>query len=132
MSGVNKRKVTALKNAFVFSRARKDMFLARHKTKLYRRLGAFVVVALILSVGLGSTLFSRTAHLEEQKLEKKKAEAALVELKQQQKQYEEELKRLEDDEYIAELARKKYFLSDDGEIIFNIPESSESKGKSKE
>lgn len=30
-------------------------------------------------------------------------------MKQQQKQYEEELKRLEDDEYIAELARKKYF-----------------------
>ncbi|GLY12853.1 FtsB family cell division protein [Pseudobacillus badius] len=132
MSGLNKQKVTALKNAFVFSRARKDLFLARHKKKLYRRLGAFMIVALILSIGLMSTLYSRTAHLEEQKLAKEEAEATLAELKQQQKQYEEELKRLEDDEYIAELARKKYFLSEDGEIIFNIPESDENGGKSKE
>ncbi|OCA91596.1 FtsB family cell division protein [Pseudobacillus wudalianchiensis] len=132
MSGLNKSKVTALKNAFVFSRARKDLFMARHKKKLYRRLIAFVVVALMISVGLMSTLYSRTAHLEEQKLAKEKAEASLAELKQQQKRYEEELKKLEDDEYIAELARKKYFLSDDGEIIFNLPESEESNGKSKE
>lgn len=132
MSGLNKRKVTALKNAFVFSRARKDLFIARHKKKLYRRLAAFIIVALMISVGLVSTLFSRTAHLEEQKLTKEKAEESLAELKQQQKRYEEELKKLEDDEYIAELARKKYFLSDDGEIIFNIPESDENNGKSKE
>lgn len=71
MSGVNKRKVTALKNAFVFSRARKDMFLARHKTKLYRRLGAFVVVALILSVGLGSTLFHERPILKNKSLKRK-------------------------------------------------------------
>lgn len=132
MSGLNKRKVTALKNAFVFSRARKDLFMARHKKKLYRRLIAFTIAALLITVGLMSTLFSRAAHLEEQKLVKERAEASLAELKQQQKQYEEELKRLEDDEYIAELARKKYFLTNDGEIVFNIPESDESSGKSKE
>ncbi|KAB7704300.1 septum formation initiator family protein [Bacillus aerolatus] len=132
MSGLNKRKVTALKNAFVFSRAKKDLFMARHKTKLYRRLAAFAIAALIVTVGLMSTLFSQTARLEEQKLLKEKSEASLVELKQQQKQYEEELERLEDDEYIAELARKNYLLSREGEVIFNIPESDENSGKNKE
>ncbi|MFK2826953.1 septum formation initiator family protein [Bacillus sp. B190/17] len=125
MSGLNKRKVTALKNAFVFSQARKELFMARHKQKLYRRLSAFCIVALLVSIGLMSTVFSKTAQLEKQKLAKEEAESALVELKQQQKQYEEELERLDDDEYIAELARKNYFLSDEGEIIFNIPESDE-------
>ncbi len=31
--------------------------------------------------------------------------------------------KLNDDEYIAKLARKEYFLSEDNEIIFAIPEN---------
>ncbi|KKB35280.1 FtsB family cell division protein [Bacillus thermotolerans] len=132
MSGLNKRKVTKLKNAFVFSRAKKDQFLARHKSKLFRRLAAFAIIALLVFAGLLSTLWSKNAYLEEQKLAKEQAEAELAELKEKQKRYEEELRKLEDDEYIAELARKKYFLSDEGEIIFNLPESEEGSEESKE
>ncbi|PAQ14849.1 cell division protein DIVIC [Bacillaceae bacterium SAOS 7] len=125
MSGLNKQKVIALKNAFVSNWAKRELFVARHKKKLYRRLAAFSILALIIIAGLGSTLISQSAHLEEKQQLKEEAQASLVELKKQQKQYEEELERLNDDEYIAELARKKYFLSDDGEIIFNIPEADE-------
>ncbi|MBO1910044.1 septum formation initiator family protein, partial [Microvirga sp. 3-52] len=32
-----------------------------------------------------------------------------------------QLAKLEDDEYIAKLARQEYFLSDDNEIIFSMP-----------
>ena len=34
----------------------------------------------------------------------------------------EEIVKLNDDDYIAKLARKEYFLSDDNEIIFTLPE----------
>ncbi|WP_100332744.1 FtsB family cell division protein [Bacillus xiapuensis] len=123
MSGLNKEKVTALKNAFVFSREKQERFLARHRTKLFRRLAAFAILASIIVGLLGSTLYSQNAHLEEKKQQKEQALASLSDLKKQQKQYEEELKKLNNDEYIAELARKNYFFSDKGEVIFNIPES---------
>ena len=34
----------------------------------------------------------------------------------------EQIKRLNDKEYIEKLARSEYFLSNDGEIIFKLPE----------
>ncbi|WP_203364417.1 septum formation initiator family protein [Bacillus sp. REN10] len=132
MSGLNKQKVIALKNAFVSNWTRRELFVARHKKKLYRRLAAFSVLALIIIGGLGSTLMSQFTHLEEKQKQKEEAQATLAELKKQQKQYEEELERLNDDEYIAELARKNYFLSDEGEIIFNIPETEEKGEKARE
>lgn len=34
---------------------------------------------------------------------------------------------LKDDEYVAKLARSRYYLSKDGEIIFSVPEDNASK-----
>ena len=47
----------------------------------------------------------------------------LAKLEKEQRLLEEEIVKLNDDEYIAKFARKEYFLSDDGEIIFNLPEN---------
>ncbi|MCI2256864.1 septum formation initiator family protein [Domibacillus sp. 8LH] len=125
MRGFNKEKVASLKNAFVLSEERKSMFKMKHKQKLMRRLAAFGVVALIILGTVSSALFSQMGNLNEKKEELAKAKQSLAELKQQQKESEEELVRLQDDEYIAKLARKEYFYSEDGEILFNIPEDEE-------
>ena len=122
MRGLNKEKVASLKNAFVMSEEKKALFKMQHKRKLMRRLAAFAAVALIILGTLLSALFTQHSSLEEKEQELAEAKSTLSELKQQQKESEEELVRLQDDEYIAELARKNYFLSEDGEIIFNIPE----------
>ncbi|MCP6347103.1 septum formation initiator family protein, partial [Klebsiella pneumoniae] len=34
---------------------------------------------------------------------------------------------LKDDEYVAKLARSRYYLSKDGEVIFSVPEDNASK-----
>ena len=52
MSESSKKKVTALKNAFTFNQEKKEKFLAKHKTKLFRRLSAFAVVALLIMTGM--------------------------------------------------------------------------------
>ena len=49
-------------------------------------------------------------------------EETLAKLERKQMILENEIVKLNDDEYIAKLARSEYFLSDKGEIIFNIPE----------
>lgn len=43
-------------------------------------------------------------------------------MKKKQDIYEEEIIKLNDDEYIAKLARREYFLSEKNEIIFNLPD----------
>ncbi|OES44068.1 FtsB family cell division protein [Domibacillus iocasae] len=125
MRGLNKEKVASIKNAFVMSEEKKSMFKVRHKRKLMRRLAAFTAVALVIIGTVLSALVTQTGGLKEKEQELAEAKTTLSELKQEQKQSEEELVRLKDDEYIAELARKYYFMSDSGEIIFNIPEENE-------
>ena len=67
-------------------------------------------------------------------LEIRKLDAAIVLAQTDKKQAEDEntqltyeVKLLQDDEYIAKLARGKYYLSRDGEIIFSLPEDNQTK-----
>ncbi|HJA90808.1 MAG TPA: septum formation initiator family protein, partial [Candidatus Jeotgalibaca merdavium] len=39
---------------------------------------------------------------------------------------------LQDDEYVAKIARSRYYLSKDGELIFSLPEDNRSKAAEKE
>lgn len=39
--------------------------------------------------------------------------------------YRNEISKLENEDYIAKLAREKYFKSEEGEIIFKLPEEQE-------
>ncbi len=67
-------------------------------------------------------------------MEIRKLDAAIVLAKTDKKQAEDEntqltyeVKLLQDDEYIAKLARGKYYLSRDGENIFSLPVDNQTK-----
>ncbi|SIR64830.1 septum formation initiator family protein [Domibacillus enclensis] len=125
MRGLNKEKVASLKNTFSLTEEKKSMFKMQHKQKLMRRLAAFAVVALVVLGTLLSGILTQVSTLSGQEQELAESKQLLQELEEQQKQSEEELVRLQDDEYIAELARREYFYSENGEIIFNIPTETE-------
>lgn len=74
-----------------------------------------------------STYISQIAALDEREAEKKQLQRQLSGLERQQQILEEEIVKLNDDEYIAKLARKEYFLSEENEIIFNLPKKEEEK-----
>lgn len=46
----------------------------------------------------------------------------LKKLKEDHRQMNQEIINLQDDEYLSRVARKEYFLSKEGEIIFILPE----------
>jgi len=69
-----------------------------------------------------SSSISQTAKLEAKIAQKKKLDHQLAELKKQEDILKENIVKLNDDDYIAKLARKEYFFSEKNEIIFNIPE----------
>ncbi|MFK4996598.1 septum formation initiator family protein [Bacillus sp. N9] len=58
-------------------------------------------------------------------------EESLAKLEKKQLTLENEIVKLNDDDYIAKLARSEYFLSEKGEIIFNIPDPKEEEEEEK-
>ncbi|MBA2876716.1 FtsB family cell division protein [Thermaerobacillus caldiproteolyticus] len=122
MSVLQKNNVTKLQSQYALEQEEKEKRASRRRPIVMIR---FMLVSMIL-VALSSVflyaLHSQSADIEAKIEDKKKLEQQLGKLEKQQKRLEEEIKRLHDDDYIAELARKKYFLSKEGEIIFTVPE----------
>jgi cell division protein DivIC len=69
------------------------------------------------------TFAGQIQKLQEQRDELAKTQAELVLLQQQHTEYKTEIERLNDIEYIEQLARKEYFLSKPGDILFITPNS---------
>ncbi|WP_434400906.1 septum formation initiator family protein [Planococcus sp. 11815] len=117
--------VTPLQNEYTRAAEIEDARKKRHKVVLYRRLAVFGLVVLLTSIWLGSTIYaqSQTIAGKEQLQQEKLAE--LEEVQKQQAKLEEQIRLLNDDDYVSKLARKDYFLSDEGEIIFTLPNDGE-------
>lgn len=74
----------------------------------------------------GKTLLDQRAILQEKEDRKEVVEQELAKLEKEQQRLEEEIVKLNDDDYIAKIARRDYFMSEEDEIIFNIPDDSSS------
>ncbi|MFO1441913.1 septum formation initiator family protein [Bacillus sp. Bva_UNVM-123] len=133
MGAVKKRNITQLQTSYVKKQAEAEMNVGRKRKRLYRRLTAFFIIAAAMSFFMISTILSQTSTLADKVIEKEKYTNQLAKLQQEEAILEEEIMKLNDDEYIAKLARKEYFLSENNEIIFSLPnkkEKTESEGKS--
>jgi len=122
MNAIRKRNISKLENEYTQQSEKAGIAEKRKRKVLFRRLAVFFVLATIISAVMISTFISRSSALETKLDEKERLETELANLQKQQKHLEEEIVKLNDEEYIAKLARRDYFLSQEGEIIFNIPE----------
>ncbi|MFC0274276.1 septum formation initiator family protein [Metabacillus herbersteinensis] len=123
MSLARNRKITQLQSQYMMQQERDQQINQRRKRGLVRRLTLFGILVLVSTVVMVSTIFSQSSAINEKISEQKKLEEELSHLERDEKLLEEEIIKLNDDEYIAKIARRDYFLSDENEIIFNIPES---------
>ncbi len=92
-----------------------------HNTRLFRRLVVFGLVVLLTSIWLGSTIYAQSQTIADKQQQQEEKLAELAEVEKQQAKLEEQIRLLNDDDYLSKLARKDYFLSDEGEIIFTLP-----------
>lgn len=127
MSAVRPENIAKLQTNYAIQHESMEVSSARRRKLLYRRLAAFLLFAGFISYFMISTYMSQLSALEEKRNEKSKLEKELHALEKKQQILEEEIIKLNDDEYIAKLARKEYFLSEDNEIIFNLPQDEEEK-----
>jgi cell division protein DivIC len=121
VSVLHKNNVTKLQSSYVLAQEEKEKKASKRRRIVVVRFTFLSAILMALSSVFLYALHSQSADIEAKIEDKKKLEQKLETLEKQQKRLEEEIKKLHDDDYIAELARKKYFLSKEGEIIFTVP-----------
>ncbi|WP_042453845.1 FtsB family cell division protein [Neobacillus dielmonensis] len=125
--GAERRTVSKMETAYAKQQEYAEIASARKRKLLMRRLSLFFVFASVLSYLMISSYLSQSAKLEAKVAQKAKLDHELSNLKKQQAILKENIVKLNDDDYIAKLARKEYFFSDQNEIIFNIPDEKKEK-----
>jgi cell division protein DivIC len=127
MSSVGDKNIAKIQTTYVHQQEIAEIASARKRKLLFRRLSLFLVFAALMSYLMITSFISQSSTLDKKVAQKKQLEQQMTQLKKQQKILKEDIVKLNDDDYLAKLARKEYFFSENGEIIFNIPE--ENKGK---
>jgi cell division protein DivIC len=72
-----------------------------------------------------STFVGQIQNLQEQRKELTQLQTELVSLQRQHEEHQAEITKLDDLEYIEQIARKEYFLSKPGETLFITPKTDE-------
>lgn len=117
-----KSSVTRMDNPYIQHKTLESIRNYKQKKKLKRRMQLIVAVGVLLILlvasGLGRNYY-KLQQLEEQKIVAQE-ELESLNLRQDDLAYYIDL--LEDEEYVAKLARSEYYLTKDNEIVFSFPD----------
>ncbi|MFJ8268444.1 septum formation initiator family protein [Peribacillus asahii] len=125
MKSLRKINVTKMENEYVAQQEKKAQSMKKKKRGLRRRLTLYGICLFVFFIFAVVTIVSQNAALNEKAQQKEKIDNELAMLKKEEKVFKEEIVKLNDDEYIAKIVRRDYFLSEEGEIIFNLPKNNE-------
>ncbi|MEK5330489.1 MULTISPECIES: FtsB family cell division protein [unclassified Lysinibacillus] len=118
---------TKLDNDYVRNTDKAMNRKVQSRKRKMRRIVFFAIVPVVIIAFLINILVHQSETLAEKEKKKQEATQHLVKVKDEQDSLNLKIKQLEDDEYIAKLLRKEYFLSEEGEIIFIIPDKEDKK-----
>ena len=122
MSEKDSKRIPIINQSYMNQQKQQSLISQRKKKALIRRLAAFSILAATVFITLFTTMYFQSKALAEKEEQLKQVQSEFVELEETQKVLKEEIRKLQDEEYIGKYARQEYFLSDEGEIIFTIPE----------
>lgn len=121
MGAVRNKNVTKMETTYVKQQEGASLAMLRKRKILYRRLSVFFVISFIVSFLMVSSIFSQSSKLKTEMAQKHQLNKQLASLENQQSVLKGDIVKLNNNDYIAKYARSEYFLSNKGEIIFNIP-----------
>ncbi|WP_126424690.1 FtsB family cell division protein [Brevibacillus marinus] len=87
-----------------------------------RRIRLFLFLMLFFSIWTGYTVYLQSGVLAEKESQLRQLEQKAAAIRETNNELKYKINRLHDEEYIAELARKKYAWAMPGEVIFILPE----------
>ena len=115
-------------NIIAFKAKKKKLHKSVHLPKIavWKRVAVWhsLLMAVVIAV-IGTLILqivgqvNQASKIEAKIIEKKKEEAKV---KEKQKALVQQVELLQQDDYVAKLARSEYYLSKSGEIIFNTPD----------
>ncbi|EAF5051428.1 septum formation initiator family protein [Listeria monocytogenes] len=117
-----KSKVARIENRYIKDTATMKKTRSRRRIALFRRLAFMAIIFAVVGGLLTITYTKQVLTLKEKKEKQVQVDKKMVAMKDEQDSLNDQIKKLHNDDYIAKLARSEYYLSKDGEIIFNIPE----------
>ncbi|EUJ40309.1 cell division protein DivIC [Listeria weihenstephanensis FSL R9-0317] len=126
----DQRNVTRMNNRYVQDETIMKKQRSRRRVALFRRLLMLAAVIVVISGGLVYAYSQQVSLLHAKEKEKVELNKKSLAVAQDQKELKSTINKLHDDDYIAKLARSEYFLSEKGEIIFNIPDENDKKKES--
>ncbi|HHQ0209907.1 TPA: FtsB family cell division protein [Listeria innocua] len=115
-------KVARIENRYIKDTATMKKTRNRRRIALFRRLAFMAIIFAVVGGLLTITYTKQVLALKDKKEKQVQVDKKMVAMKDEDEALNDQIKKLHDDEYIAKLARSEYYLSKDGEIIFNIPE----------
>ncbi|UXV32113.1 FtsB family cell division protein [Mammaliicoccus sciuri] len=116
------QKIKNLDNEYTQSQNKQKKTVNKTRQVIRKRLTLFGGVLLLIMVIMIVMLFLQKNRNDELVQERKEKAVKYEKLQDKEIELKEQIKRLNDKEYIEKLARSEYFLSNDGEIIFKLPE----------
>ncbi|MBC1610681.1 septum formation initiator family protein [Listeria welshimeri] len=115
-------KVARIENRYIKDTAILKKTRNRRRIALFRRLAFMAIIFVVVGGLLTITYTKQVLSLNEKKEKQVQVDKKMVAMKDEEEALNDQIKKLHNDDYIAKLARSEYYLSKDGEIIFNIPE----------
>lgn len=120
----NKKKVTKIHESYIQAKEQEQLMIKKRRRGLYRRLIALGSVGVIIAVIFTVTLVSQMMTLHSKEEEKILLQEQLKSLQAEQARLERDIENYNDLNYIADIARKDYYLTKPGETLFRVPEKS--------
>lgn len=121
--------VATIQTEYVRSLQQKKNRENARKVRLYRRLTVFAIIVAVTFGGLIQMQIKQKQVLAIKEQQQVEMLAQLEVVQEEQEMLNRQLVKLDDDNYIAKLARKEYFLSENNEIIFSVPENKKKNDK---
>ncbi|HCN61578.1 FtsB family cell division protein [Mammaliicoccus fleurettii] len=125
------QKIKNLDNEFTQSQNKKKKTVNKTRQVVRKRLTLFGGVLLFIILVMVIMLVLQKNRNDELVQERKDKAVTYEKLQDKEIELKEQIKRLNDKEYIEKLARSEYFLSNDGEIIFKLPDEKKQSEKDK-
>ncbi|ENH97632.1 cell-division initiation protein [Gracilibacillus halophilus YIM-C55.5] len=94
----------------------------KRKKKLKRRLALFAAIVVATVTIFTTYHLNQRAKLAEMQTEYEELSHQLTNLEKEEKQLTEEVELLNDEEYLLQIAKTNYFFTEEGEIVFKLPE----------
>ena len=86
-----------------------------------RRLAVFFSLAAVIFVSIGISLYNDSLRLQNLERYKEETIAEQQAIKENKAALEKEVALLQDEDYVAKIARERFLYSNEGELVFPLP-----------